>query len=75
MRAGLSNVSRMRCIVPTQMADIGACRQCNSYRDLSEIEINYGLCDDCFEEDCPCNENKPNSCPLHPWPDVVLNFG
>lgn len=54
--------------------DVLSCGWCRAGRAGDEIIGNYGVCDDCFEMDCPCTENKPKNCPLHRWPDVVLRF-
>lgn len=61
-------------IVKKIVSKIHPCQQCRTYRDFNELMLNFGLCDDCFEMNCPCNDNHANACPLHRYPDVVLSF-
>lgn len=53
---------------------IDLCSRCGQGRDIDELLVNFGICDECFEEDCPCNNGYPGSCPLHRRPDIVLNY-
>jgi hypothetical protein len=48
------------------------CTKCGVWTDGEEIVMNFGLCESCFDMDCPCNEGRPEGCPLHEYPDVVL---
>lgn len=50
------------------------CLRCGIWIEEDEFVCNFGICESCFEEDCPCNHNSPRACPLHRWPDVVLSF-
>lgn len=50
------------------------CIRCRIWIDEQEYIVNFGLCESCFEEGCPCNEGRPEACPLHPWPDVPLGL-
>lgn len=64
-------------LVPSSLRPnaIVLCSMCGMGIDVEEAIVNFGICDCCFEMTCPCNDNHPNSCPLHRYPDVVLNFG
>jgi len=53
---------------------LGRCSRCGAIRDDWEICSNFEMCDECFNENCPCNDANPQSCPLHRYPDVVLEF-
>jgi len=51
------------------------CERCRVGVPIEDLIVNWGLCNDCFETNCPCNDGKPDSCPLHRYPDIILNYG
>lgn len=50
------------------------CERCRIGVEDEEYVTNFGVCDSCFEEYCPCQSGGPSYCPLHSWPDVRLEF-
>ena len=51
--------------------NIGTCVRCGQHRDEEEIIVNFELCNECFEERCPCHDGL-DGCPLHQRKDVIL---
>lgn len=60
--------------MPIKIEEFMACECCRQVRDAQEIIVNCGLCLECFEERCPCHDGKPEDCPIHKYPDVVMSF-